>query len=315
MARLIQIDGKKIVAEFPLGEETTLGRSSKSTIELSDEKKASRHHAVIVRQKGEYVLVDLGSKNGTHVGDLRYRIKCLHNDEVVRVGKTRFKLDRSEEDIGAHHRPPGINVLEGDDFNLDALKSFDLESVVQEYDGVRLETDAAPTAEVRIGPAFRAARFVISAKGDSAFCQRLVQGMAMHFEHADRCAVLTIHPKHKCLFPGAGLGNVEDPEDIVLPWSVVQSVVFSKLAYVTVDSQDDLTHGPVKPGGLDRIVSFVAAPILTSKQVVGFAYADTVSRGFYFTKEDLHLMVLIGALAGELLARKRGAGEGRTERH
>lgn len=65
---------------------TTIGRSSKNDIQITDPK-VSGEHAKIVEQNGHYKLYDLGSTNGTWVNEHRVRQPVLLDaDDQIRFG-------------------------------------------------------------------------------------------------------------------------------------------------------------------------------------------------------------------------------------
>ncbi len=67
MPILILLEGKGVGRSWPLDKEImTIGRSEDCDVVLV-ERQVSRHHARIRRRGSQYILEDLGSKNGTHV--------------------------------------------------------------------------------------------------------------------------------------------------------------------------------------------------------------------------------------------------------
>jgi pSer/pThr/pTyr-binding forkhead associated (FHA) protein len=64
----------------------TIGRDPGSDIFL-DNTGISRHHAVIERTAGGYVIEDLGSANGTFLNDQPVRKEYLGQDDVLQIGK------------------------------------------------------------------------------------------------------------------------------------------------------------------------------------------------------------------------------------
>jgi type II secretory ATPase GspE/PulE/Tfp pilus assembly ATPase PilB-like protein len=74
----------------------SIGRGPENTIPLLDEQ-ASRRHAIIERStlpEGDFVVRDLGSRNGTKLNGIRVEQAALRHDDVVRVGTTEFRLRR-----------------------------------------------------------------------------------------------------------------------------------------------------------------------------------------------------------------------------
>ncbi len=69
-----------------LSGDNIVGRDPKARVWL-DAPSVSRHHARIRIQGGDVSLVDLGSKNGTHVGESRVTgVTRLHDGDIVRFG-------------------------------------------------------------------------------------------------------------------------------------------------------------------------------------------------------------------------------------
>jgi len=73
--------------QVPLAEgDNLVGRGVDASVWI-DAPGVSRHHARIVVRQGEATLEDLGSKNGTYVGDSRVSIPHrLVNGDQIRVG-------------------------------------------------------------------------------------------------------------------------------------------------------------------------------------------------------------------------------------
>ena len=65
--------------------EILIGRRADSDVVLLNEH-VSRHHAKLMRTSEGYVLVDLGSTNGTFVNDNRIRTQLLKHGDKVSVG-------------------------------------------------------------------------------------------------------------------------------------------------------------------------------------------------------------------------------------
>ena len=66
--------------------QNVIGRDPTATV-LLDVSGVSRRHAQIVVGEGGAVLEDLGSKNGTRIGDTRVRGKvALHDGDPIHVG-------------------------------------------------------------------------------------------------------------------------------------------------------------------------------------------------------------------------------------
>ena len=83
--------------------DNTIGRSSENDLSIEDTA-ISRNHAMVRVQEGRFVLVDLGSRSGTKVGDRTISGRSISPGGVITVGQTRLRLVAIEAQEGL---PPG----------------------------------------------------------------------------------------------------------------------------------------------------------------------------------------------------------------
>jgi hypothetical protein len=91
-AMLVLSDGGK---QYPLRtDRSVIGRLQGSEIEIQDPG-ASRRHAEIRRQDEEFVVVDLGSTNGTLVNDRPIAEAALEDGDRITIGRTVLEFRRA----------------------------------------------------------------------------------------------------------------------------------------------------------------------------------------------------------------------------
>jgi len=84
------VTGDGIIFDYPFtGEKITLGRSKKNDLPLKDIT-VSRHHAEIKKDQRGYLILDLGSYNGTRVNGKLIQTAPLHFGDKVQIGLTRL---------------------------------------------------------------------------------------------------------------------------------------------------------------------------------------------------------------------------------
>jgi len=84
-------DGRRV----EIGEQTlSVGRMPECDVALSDSN-VSRKHAEIRRQGAGFVVVDLGSTNGTRVNGAQVKERLLNNGDEITVGSTRLRFEAS----------------------------------------------------------------------------------------------------------------------------------------------------------------------------------------------------------------------------
>lgn len=71
-------------------ERITMGRGPNNDIQLATDTSVSRHHAQIVLENGQYILVDLDSSNGTSVNGMRVSRVTLRPDDEIAIGVSKM---------------------------------------------------------------------------------------------------------------------------------------------------------------------------------------------------------------------------------
>lgn len=83
---LVVLTGDSPGHQYPVDKQVVIGRSTQATIQLSTEN-VSRLHARITHDKsGEYVIEDLGSRNGTQVNDMQIERHTLQEGDRIQIG-------------------------------------------------------------------------------------------------------------------------------------------------------------------------------------------------------------------------------------
>jgi hypothetical protein len=84
-------DGRRVeIGETPL----VVGRMPECDVALSDPN-VSRRHAEVRRQGTGFVVVDLGSTNGTRVNGAQVKERLLSNGDEITVGATKLRFEAS----------------------------------------------------------------------------------------------------------------------------------------------------------------------------------------------------------------------------
>ena len=84
-------DGERVsVGDEPL----TIGRLAECDVVLADSS-VSRHHAEVRRQGSDFVIVDLGSTNGTKVNGAGVKERRLADGDEITVGSAKLRFEAS----------------------------------------------------------------------------------------------------------------------------------------------------------------------------------------------------------------------------
>lgn len=93
----------------------TIGRASRNTLRIADDQSSREHCRLERHDDGSWTLVDLASRNGTHLNDKLVDEAPLHQGDRVRIGSTTITLELpgSEQEAAeepaehdAHHEAP-----------------------------------------------------------------------------------------------------------------------------------------------------------------------------------------------------------------
>jgi adenylate cyclase len=274
-------------------QETTMGRGTDNDIVVHDDS-VSRHHAKIVRESGGYRVVDLGSRNGTHLADGQGLDGFLSDGDVVVLGRFPLTFEATAT--------RKISLVKGP------------ESVVDEASGTvfRQALDfsalagAAPAA--RRDPAAEVDRLrkllsILTQVSASLLASKPLDDMLAYvldvvFEHlpAERGSIMLWDEKRSTLVERAV--KVRDAtkkgSDIHVSRTIAERVCRDKVAVLTMDAQVDPRFAggaSIMTGG---IRSAMAAPLWHGERVEGLIYVDTPLQVKAFDDADMDLLSALG---------------------
>ncbi|MFO7900205.1 MAG: FHA domain-containing protein [Planctomycetota bacterium] len=118
----------------------TMGRSVNCTVRVPDGL-ASRSHCEIQRRNGDWILTDVGSRNGTYVNKAQVNETTLHSGDLVRVGATvyKFSIDGEPDQQGLS----GTEVLIDDLAEAESAQTEDTAEERDAEDIVKIAEDRA----------------------------------------------------------------------------------------------------------------------------------------------------------------------------
>lgn len=119
-------DGSKKKFKLKNGEFVTVGRGSKSVIQI-DDGLASGLHCKIYIKKNEIFFEDTKSKNGSSVNGVKVTKQQLFLDDVVKVGNTIISIDIAKLDVETRR----LLVYKGDKNRVEGSITLHLESVTE----------------------------------------------------------------------------------------------------------------------------------------------------------------------------------------
>jgi pSer/pThr/pTyr-binding forkhead associated (FHA) protein len=94
--RLVVLTGSEKGNIFPISSTIFIGRNPENAIHLDDLQVSRKHAMVQVEAKG-VILRDLGSGNGTFIGQRRILECVLSPGDIIRIGEQEIRYEKMEE--------------------------------------------------------------------------------------------------------------------------------------------------------------------------------------------------------------------------
>lgn len=145
MPKLVVKFDERVLGEYPVDSEVTIGRLPDNTVVI-DNPAVSGHHARIVLEGNDYVVEDLRSKNGTYVNQQHVVRGALRHRDVLLIGKHKLVFDKmgSAKPMHAPRRVPTM----GKTAYLNTKKHRDLLAKLRaERARTRTQAEASSNAE------------------------------------------------------------------------------------------------------------------------------------------------------------------------
>ena len=290
MATLRIERGEKSPYEIQLGaEDFDIGRGPGNALHFRDPW-LSRVHARIAWEGDRHFLEDLNSRNGTYLNGrmLESRSPLAHGDAIV-LGDIEMRY----LDPGSRELPLGGSPSRLGSESTVMLASEDLvfERYREEPTGV-----FSTTAEESLHPALNAAAAaLISYYPLDELVERILE-LVVEAVDAERAALLLRRGDGQELDVKAFRGFASDQE-IRISHTVVDEVLHSEKAILTLDAQADERFDEALSLQLDGVRSVITVPLWNNREVTGLIYLDHRITGRTFSPRDLRLVGLIANMA------------------
>ncbi|MBI5095485.1 MAG: HD domain-containing protein [Candidatus Hydrogenedentes bacterium] len=280
--KLIDIKGK-----------LTIGRNPDCTFQVAD-LQVSRQHAIIEQTPAGTIIRDLGSGNGTYIGNRRILECRLSDGDVIKIGSIEIRFEGYESDS-----TPADVPSSGVRFNKDAtgsLQANDAQNVYQTF--FRAPKDSASadqlkSAQARLAAVYEACRIIISERDLKHLFSRVMD------------QVFTLVPAHSgvILLRDAATGELITEYvksglgagAITISSTIVSRACDHGEAVITYNAADDSRFDAGASIIAQNISSAMCAPLAYQDETLGVVYVDTRGTTNAFVQSDLEMLV---ALAG-----------------
>ncbi len=294
---LIILSGSREGQKIPIRGQLTIGRNPDSGLQVED-LQVSRQHAVIDQTPSGTVVRDLGSGNGTYIGDQRVLKYRLSNGDIIRIGQISLRFECPESEAAkSSAAAPGSGVRFGQDLE-GTLEVSSADNVRQTFFQA---PDRAATvqqlrdAQKRLAAVYKANQ-IISSERDLKKLFELVMDQIFSLIPAHNGVILLKDEKSEepvLEYVKSRSGSVE----VVISSTIVNRAAENGEAIITLDAADDRRFEAGMSIIAQNISSAMCTPLTHLDEILGVLYVDTRGTRRAFVQGDLELLVALSGPA------------------
>ena len=292
----------RVARDYTFTDEITMGRGSENEIVL-ETKVASRKHVTIRRVSEDYVLYDLGSRNGTLLNGSRVTTAELADGDIIRIGDLSFQficpLAGRKKNTVAAKKP--VEIRSEPRVDLDQVLSFGPE------EDIHTAVGAAAAGPYRVVDEMLGV--LVRADSLKRLAHLATEMMVKQLSHATRICVLLKKDPNAALevFSSRVVEGAAEP--IVLLEEMVDTTLGQSRSFLSRSVEDELEAYVYTGFPIFDIRSLIAAPVGCGGVTLGVLYADSGDTDYYFLLEDLQWLRFVGLACGFAARRLAGVGE------
>lgn len=292
-----------------LSSETIIGRECEKGVRLH-ELNVSRQHATIRKKDSYFVLVDLGSANGTSVNGrnlYRYVPQPLYDGDVITICSTRLLFHAEGEDpssfkktsaggdlsmrLTADRHPAPISAT------MDASRSSLLEISDKEKGG---GSRALLEAVKRLQAMVKVSNDLGAMTKPETLLEKIMESIFDIFPNANRAFILLADKATGEMVPRLGRSRSSAPgdtEEFAISRTIIKTVVEKKQSILSQDAQQDDRFSTQESVVKFSIRSLMCAPFICRNELLGIISVDTKLTSSKFNAEDLAMLTSIAGQA------------------
>ena len=294
---------------MPLGKVTCMGRGLDMDLRLDDLTVSKRHARIISNDRGEFILEDLASSNGTFLNGAQVTTKKLQEGDEIRIGNNTFAFYRGVSQTTGP--APDRTML---DIGEEKTSTSVLSAVHVDYDttgpqvGAETTIEDLSSANYRLRTLLEIFQSIGTALDEEELLNKILEKLFEVFPETARGFIILRDPDTGQLTPRAvkfaKAGNPDD-ERLQISGTVLEYVLEQKKAVLSADAMSD-DRFPTSQSILDfEMRSVMCAPLMSGDQVLGFIHLDTHRIASNYDQEGLTLLAGIANQAALTIANAR----------
>jgi Nif-specific regulatory protein len=295
-ARLIVVAGPVEKTEFLLEDEATIGRDISATVCINS-RAASRRHCILRRDGDQYLIRDLGSRNGTLVNGLPATECVLRHGDRIGISETQFVF---VNDLTAE-LPLSPEVTESDHGSLRFTTVQQAETLYRNPQRLLSSVQSLKQGK-DLQALLEMNRKAATLRLPEELQQALLEA-AFHLTPAESAAVLLYEQRDAP--PNMVLGRHRSPlltSGVQVSQTVARRVLNEQVAVVAGNTVADEALKDVASLASGGSQSVLCVPLLAHERSLGVLYLSTSNLAQVFDETHLETMTGVAAVAGLSLA-------------
>lgn len=278
--RIVIVSGPGQGKVFEVSGQMTIGRSPDSTIYLEDIQ-ASRRHARIDQTPEGTILRDLGSGNGTMIGDERIVSRRLENGDVFRVGTALLRYEIKDQASVKFQ----ANVQE----YVKGLAAANIYETFFQRPERAATLEQQRDAQQRLAAVYKANQIIASERDLHKLFERVMDQL-FSLVRAHNGVIMLVDEKTGELrteYVKSGSGG-----GLVISTTIVNRAFKQGEGVITFDAAGD-SRFDGRSIIVQNISSAMCTPLIHQEKTLGVLYVDTRGTKHAFTTSDLELLVAV----------------------
>jgi adenylate cyclase len=290
-SRIVGIAGPlKGMALALTDDEISVGRDPSNKLWVADSAMSRRHCTIVMQDDGQFLLCDLGGRNGTRVNGKIEKHELCHQDQISLGNSTLVFLLGDEELIAER------NHLELDDTTVeeDVVASLRPEDSAYLHPGRAWEQPKVERLAAELSTVLKIATHIGGIRDERGLQWQLL-GMLFDVVPAQRAAMLFLDGAGE-VASGAAWDRVHGPEVPVRVSRTLLKKVTAERTGFLLDNIKRSSLGQAASLQSAGVRSALCVPLLLNDRVSGVIYLDTRSPENPFDSDHLQLITAVAGL-------------------
>jgi transcriptional regulator with GAF, ATPase, and Fis domain len=272
-------------------EELSVGRDTSNKLWAADAAMSRRHFAIVQQEDGQFLLRDLGGKNGTRVNGERVEKHELCHQDRISAGNSTLIFLLGEDDFAAERNP-----VELDDTTLgeEVVASLRPEESAYLYPGRVSREPQAERLAADLSTILKIATYIGGIRDEGALQWQLLT-MLFDLVPAQRAAILFFELTGE-VAKSAALDREHGPDAPVRVSRTLLKKVISERNSLLLDNLNRTHDGEFATLQSAGVKSALCVPLLLNDRVAGVVYLDTRSPEAPFNSYHLQLIAAVAGL-------------------